>query len=614
MASFQANEEKLSELLDELEKGRIQLPDFQRGWVWDDERIRKLLASIGRSFPIGAVMMLKTGGDARFQPRTVQGAEFAIGTTAPQPERLLLDGQQRLTSLYQSLSLHRAVETVNSKNQKIKRWYYVDMRKALQEPEQLFDAIIGVPEEKIQIGFGKQIVYDFSTPEKEYEMCVFPVQFLLDGDDDWREGFSEHWNYDKEKQQLFKEFRKQVIAAFVSYQVPVISLDKQTSKEAVCQVFENVNQGGVSLSVFELVTATYAADNFNLRDDWYGSTERGVIGRCHRFSKHEVLKGVQNTDFLQCVALLATLERRMADLDSGKKIEEAAGISCKRSTILNLPLESFKNCSEAATKGFESVAQFLHLQYFFGVRDLPYQTQLIPLAAILAKLGERWKQNSIREKLSQWFWCGIFGELYGSAIETRFARDLLEVLSWIDGGPLPGTVYDANFSPDRLLTLRTRGSAAYKGLYALLMRDGGLDLVTGLGISDNTYFGNGIDIHHIFPKSWCEKQGISPSIYNSAINKTALSWQTNTIIGGAAPSHYVKRLQHKYGIDQERMEIFLKSHLINPTHLENDDFYGFFEARKLQIISRLEAAMGKRILMSMATEPVQETNNDDEAA
>ncbi len=52
------------------------------------------------------------------------------------------------------------------------------------------------------------------------------------------------------------------------YQIPVIEIGNDVPKEAVCQVFENVNQGGVSLTVFELVTATFAADNFELRKDW----------------------------------------------------------------------------------------------------------------------------------------------------------------------------------------------------------------------------------------------------------------------------------------------------------------------------------------------------------
>ena len=98
MNTFDSTKEFLSTLLDEIRSGRIQLPDFQRSWVWDDDHIRSLLASVGRSFPIGAVMLLETGGQTHFQPRLVQGVSFTV-VDQPEPERLILDGQQRLTSL-----------------------------------------------------------------------------------------------------------------------------------------------------------------------------------------------------------------------------------------------------------------------------------------------------------------------------------------------------------------------------------------------------------------------------------------------------------------------------------------------------------------------------------
>ena len=84
------------------------------------------------------------------------------------------------------------------------------------------------------------------------------------------------------------KFRKEVLSAFRGYQLPVIQLHKTTSKEAVCLVFEKVNTGGVPLNVFELVTATYAADGYNLRDDWYGSKERTVISRYQQMCKEPV--------------------------------------------------------------------------------------------------------------------------------------------------------------------------------------------------------------------------------------------------------------------------------------------------------------------------------------
>ena len=102
MATFDSTKTALSKLLEQIVEGKIQLPDFQRGWVWDDAHIRSLLVSIARSFPIGSVMLLETGGTARFQIRLVEGVDLAPGVVVS-VENLILDGQQRLTSLTQVL-------------------------------------------------------------------------------------------------------------------------------------------------------------------------------------------------------------------------------------------------------------------------------------------------------------------------------------------------------------------------------------------------------------------------------------------------------------------------------------------------------------------------------
>ncbi|MCY4620142.1 MAG: hypothetical protein OXD50_16550 [Chloroflexi bacterium] len=115
----------------------------------------------------------------------------------------------------------------------------------------------------------------------------------------------------------------------------------------------------------------------------------------------------------------------------------------------------------------------MHSQDLYDSRFLPYGSQLIPLAAILTVLGREWEPHPAREKLARWYWCGVPGELYGGSTESRFARDLLEVVDWIRGaGPEPSTVFDAEFAPARLLTMRTRNNAAYKGVYSLLLREG----------------------------------------------------------------------------------------------------------------------------------------------
>ncbi|RKY11960.1 MAG: hypothetical protein DRP65_02725 [Planctomycetota bacterium] len=231
---------------------------------------------------------------------------------------------------------------------------------------------------------------------------------------------------------------------------------------------------------------------------------------------------------------------------------------------------------------------------------------------MLAILGQKADNDSVRNKIIRWYWCGVFGELYGSAIETRFARDVVEVINWINGGSEPSTINDCNFSPNRLLTLRTRNSAAYKGIYALLMRDGCLDFRTGVPIEVQSYFDEAIDIHHIFPRNWCSQNNIKDGDSNSIINKTALSYRTNRIIGGSAPSQYLKKLRSNSGMDESRQNQIMQSHLIDYDSMSKDDFLGFFNKRKESLLVRIEQATGKSISRDIELPDTENNIEEDE--
>lgn len=609
MSTFDSTKTLLSDLLAKVVKGKLQLPDFQRGWVWDDEHIQSLLVSIARSFPIGAVMLLETGGEARFQVRAVEGVDLPPNTN---PEELILDGQQRLTSLTQVLKLDKPVATRDAKKRELKLHYYFDIEKALLGPQALEDAIVTVDEQRTQReNFGRTVVLDLSTREKEIDAFHFPCNQILNSDD-WEQALSEHA---PEKLARFMKFRRQVVEPFRNYALPVISLRKETSKEAVCLVFEKVNTGGVPLSVFELITATWAADGFNLRDDWFGG--RGKSGRHARLGKRPLLRDLQPTDFLQGVSLLHSFERRTQDLAAGRSGKEATGVTAKREHILEMPLGAFEKWAESLTKGFEEAERFLRSEGFHHPKFLPYRTQLTPLGAVLAHLGERWLEPQIKTKLARWFWCGVLGELYGGAVETRIALDVQQLLAWVNdpSAPEPATVQAAGFNPNRLDTLRSRTSAAYRGLYVLLQREGACDFFWKARMVDLDRDDAKLDIHHIFPKKWCEDQDIPPRVFNAIVNKTAISYKANRMIGGSAPSKYLAQLQGhvQVKLDDAAMDTILKSHVIDPALLRGDSFQAFYSARKAALLALVERAMGKASAEATAIVADDEEGDEEES-
>ena len=576
VASFDTTKQRVEDILNEVGNGKTQLPDFQRGWVWDDHHIRDLIASVSQSFPIGAVMTLETGGpDVNFKPRPIEGADASLHQK--EPDTLVLDGQQRLTSLFQSLKAGKPVATRDTRGNGIRRWYYLDMKKCLDDDSDREDAVFSIPEDGIVRTFQNEVTLDLSSSPKEYAEDMFPLHRVFDPAG-WRMGYYQHWGYDRsDKIELFDKFEDQVVKRFQQYQIPVIELDKETPKEAVCIVFEKVNQGGVSLTVFELLTASFAADDFHLREDWV-ERERRLR------DAHPVLRGMENTIFLQALTLLATKARGNT-------------VSCRRRDILRLRTDEYKEWADKTKQGFIEAAKFLHGQKIFNNRDIPYRTQLVPLAAILADLGHEANTEGARQKIARWFWCGVLGEMYGGATETRFSQDLTDVTNWVrdDEANLPRTIQDANFQPNRLLTLRTRNSAAYKGIYALLMRDGSRDFLSGKPIEEAAFFDESIDIHHIFPRVWCSRKGIPASLFNSIINKTALSARTNRSIGGRAPSEYLPTLERNAEVHKDRMDEILASHRIPAWTLRNDDFNRFFADRAEGLLERIESAIGKQI-------------------
>ena len=584
---FETNPVLLKKLLDDVEDCNIQLPDFQRGWIWDDDRVRGLLASISQGFPIGAIMMLESGGNINFKCRPVEGL-----SGNGNPENFLLDGQQRLTSLYQALRHKDSVKTHDSRGKLINCWYYIDMINASAPNVDREDAIISVPQDKkIKRDFGRKIVLDLSSRKLEYGQHMIPTERLLDPMD-WLFEYEDYWRNNNVRHPkgdpatLRKEFKSKVLENFSNYSLPVITLKRGTPKEAVCTVFEKVNTGGVSLSTFELVTAVFAANNFSLRNDWekrrqdmhsYGVLQ-GIEG---------VLQGIEGEQFLQAVTLLTTQQRRKQAIANGTPKDQAPPISCKKRDILELSLSDYNYWADEVQKGFKEAANFLHGQFVFAQRDVPYNTQLVPLAALYVELGKL--SANAESLLESWYWSGIFGERYGSAVETQFALDLEEVAVYIREGTQPRLVAEASFVPERLISLRTRSSAAYKGLYALQMKSGAADWRTGKSLSLAIWHDENIDIHHIFPVAWCKNQGIPSSLYNSVINKTPIDAHTNRIIGGQNPSSYLKKLDKEVN----NLDQVLKKHWLEPRLVRADNFSESFVKRGQEIFELINKAMGK---------------------
>ena len=581
---FKTNEVNLSDVLEGVGKGDIQLPEFQRGWVWDDEGIRELLLSVIKGFPIGAITEIEAGEGVKFKNRPIEGVDIKADK---KPKTFLLDGQQRLTSLYQSMAYPGAVQTL-VRSREARRFYYINIRAALEANFDDSRVVISVDEtKKITSRFGRSVDLDLSHEELEYENHMIPTEQLHDSWG-WFNGYVQYWAGRAPDYGAFNNlmaFNNKFVKQLMGYKIPVISLREDVPREAVCAIFEKVNTGGVRLNVFELLTALLAADGFDLREDW----------EAHRqaMREYDVLAAVSNDRFLQALSLVATLERARR---SGSR-DHLEGVGCHRRHILDLTTDEYTTWASKVRDGFVQSAEFLAEVHVFSARDLPYAAQLVSLAALFVEMGNELRAQDKREKLRRWYWNGVFGEDYGSSSESRNTQDLLSVPSFLRGNSSTLEMLElANFEPQRLVSLRTRQSAAYKGIHALLMSNGCVDWHSGAAIDVHKFFGGNIDIHHVFPKAWCEQRSaetlgvrIPPRIFNSAINKAPLSAETNRRIGGRAPSRYLESLRSDYS----EVDGAVKLSFVDADALRNDDFVTFFVKRGVALTKLIHNAMGK---------------------
>ena len=203
----------------------------------------------------------------RFKTRPLEGVDAQYDDV--EPKTLILDGQQRLTALYQTLMSKGPVSTRNTKGNVALRYYYLDMEACIKGEIEREEAVLSCGEDRrFQNVDGKTVdLYPIGTLlaiNSEYENNMFPVNKIFDATA-WRGEYFKHWKQNSDKIDLFNKFDDKVIRHFERYTVPIIQLPNDTSKEAVCLVFEKVNTRGVTLTVFELLVASFAVNDFDLR-------------------------------------------------------------------------------------------------------------------------------------------------------------------------------------------------------------------------------------------------------------------------------------------------------------------------------------------------------------
>lgn len=534
------NPRELKVLLQQINTREAALPDFQRDFVWDPSATQELIVSVASNYPAGSLLRIRNTHNL-FACREFQGAPPLDGG---KPTYLVLDGQQRLTSLYQAfygVGDHR---------------YFLNLRQLLDGGE--------LEECVFYLRANTKRAQALADPNVQAQELILPLSVLKGGAGGflhWMLAAAEKAPTDTARVELQKslmKMREDYIQAIDDYRFPVVTLSDATSAEAVCTIFETLNRTGVKLSPFELLTARFWPKNVNLRQLWAKAQDDYPIIADFAVDPYYLL---------QVVALVSRPTP-----------------SCKRGDVLDLGSDAITTWWERAVSGLARGLTLLRDDC--GVITpgwLPYQTMLVPLAAVLAKLplAAGPEEGARHQKLVRWFWCAVFGQAYENAPNSQAAKDLGELLSWLAGGDPPETVSGFRFDPAVLRDTTVRQRALYRGTFGLVLSRGPRDFYNGAKLTGDLMIEHNVDDHHIFPYAYLGKQSVPTRLRDCVLNRTLIDRQTNQKISDRAPSTYMEEIRNALGA--ETFQQLLHSHVLPgaiDSPLWHDDFEAFLKWRQ----------------------------------
>lgn len=546
------NPRALKELLAEVHSRTAVLPNFQRDFVWEPSATQELIVSIANAYPAGSILRVRDKMHA-FDCREFEGAPPLNGT----PHTfLVLDGQQRLTSLYQAfygVGEHR---------------FYLDLKKLIDGSD-FEDAIF-------HVRASTKWVKEHEKFALQAAKLILPLSVLKGGSGGFLQWLLQATNPlpQEERTAMLDALTKideQWIKTIDDYHFPVVTLSDTTQPDALCTIFETLNRTGVKLSVFELLTARFWPHNVNLRELWTTALE-----------EHPIIEDFQVDPYymLQAISL------------AGRPTP-----SCKRGAVLNLDVDTIKAWWPKVVLGLRVALEILKDDCHVVLpKWLPYNTMLAPMAAALAKAGlpSGPLAGAQRDQVRQWFWCAVFSQQYDSTPNTQSAKDLTGLVTWFQGGARPETVQAFKFDPNTLREVTPRQRALYRAVICLILANGARDFYKHSVITGTMMENDGIDDHHVFPANFLRTaKGIASAKHRDCVlNRTLINRMTNQMISDRAPSDYLAEMKNTPGFP---LDAVLSSHCLpagphSPFWL--DDFPAFMNWRQEQLWQQIRKVTG----------------------
>lgn len=523
---MEARNRLLPEWFTRIKTRQISLPRFQRMVAWGANEVAGLLTTVLRGLPGGATLILEVGDDLPFISRTMLGAP----KEGERITELLLDGQQRLTALWRSLS-----------DDYEDRTFFVEFEDDPDDPNNKLPNVFG---QSRWMRNGKRYPVWADDPAEIWKRGYIPVSLLSPGDieeetDTWLSIVAgEDWNLEKLIHKKISELRDQV----KTFNLPFLSLPVSTPRSVALDVFIKMNTSSVALTTFDILVAQVES----------------VAGE----SLHDLVTRVTGE-------IPATSEyKRNEDL-----ILDVAALMQNRSPnqvgYNSVNLEEMIERWDELIANIKFMVDFLEAEAVFDGRRLPTDSVIAVLAALHSHLPTNPDElGNAKGILRRYLWRSFFTGRYDRAAATAALQDFRALRSHFEDGSDVESVpcFDEKTYPlatsEQLVLAgwpKNRNTLA-RGILGLTLKAGARDIADDSKVTREHLKLR--EYHHLFPASTLREAGLSDSEIFRSLNCALITWRTNRKISNKDPIDYLKERAESNNLGEEDLDRRLLSHLI----------------------------------------------------
>lgn len=571
----------LTQYLQDVDNGKVVVPEFQRKFVWQKAKLLKLIASLLKGYPIGSFLLMQDTGE--YAVREIEGVDLENKKMKEGGGRnLILDGQQRTTTAYQVF--------YGKGNYK----FYIDYAQFVQdieeELEDIEDKITDIIEDRLEewlviLPSKKALVGGDEQRSKGY----FPLENIINNKmgQDYSEWLSIYASSQSMTTKGFDQnkfaritrcngiFVKKLVESVTSYRTSEIIIDNETSTNVVCTIFETINSTGQKLTILDLLNAKCYPINFMLRAEIDSVFESDDI--FEEFDPdHDSLVGIS------LMKIIGLLVRK----------------SCKKSELLVLTAYQIKDNWVKAVQYLKNALMYIREEFgVVGYGYLPYK-DLVPVIAMVVNNDKFNDNDKNKKKLAKWYWHSVFTGYFDNATESKTAKSIKEILGterekgWFDEDSLiPQRITSEEVKLEAIDSLTSTQSAQYKAILNLIVLNRSQNLSAERELISSIK-GSQLNDHHIYPKKFLTSCGIEVDMRNTILNRTLISSDINLKISDKAPNVYMN--DAKYVGKVLTSEELLK-HCI-PYDITNKEFSKeiyemFLSQRKTLILELVNSAL-----------------------